>query len=164
MAARSARADPLIAEPFQDYYARHAGMRVLGPPITDLVRVAGVAAQYFEKGRIEDHRAAEGDPTWGLMYGRLTAELIEHDPSWFVNRTGITYATLGEAAAPQHRHAPPPGFSGGTTIVQNVIDARGMAREGMFVPYDARLRAAPGYYVPQTFWWTRSNAPPWASR
>ena len=48
-----------VAPPFRDYYARHAGARVLGPPITGLVLVEGIAAQYFEKGRIEDHRAAE---------------------------------------------------------------------------------------------------------
>jgi hypothetical protein len=149
---RSAHADPLVAEPFRDYYAQHAGMRVLGPPITDLILVDGIAAQYFEKGRIEDHRAAEADPAWGLMYGRLTAELIERDPTWYVNGTGITYATLGEAAAPEHRHTPPAGFTGGTIIVQNVVDAPVMAREGVFVPYDARLRAAPGYYVPLSFW------------
>jgi hypothetical protein len=149
---RIVHADPLVAEPFRDYYAQHAGMRVLGPAITDLVIANGIAAQYFEKGRIEDHRAEEADPAWGVMYGRLTAELIERDPNWSVNGTSITYATLGEAAAPQHRHAPPVGFSGGTSVVPNAIDAPAMAREGVFVPYDARLRAAPGYYVPLPFW------------
>jgi hypothetical protein len=108
---RTAHADSAVAEPFRDYYARHAGMRVLGPPITGLVIVGGYAAQYFEKGRIEDHRAEEADSAWGLMYGRLTAELIERDPSWFVNGTDITYATLREAAAPEHRHAPPAGLA-----------------------------------------------------
>jgi hypothetical protein len=148
----TARADNLVAEPFRDYYAQHQGMRLLGPPITDLVIVDGVAAQYFEKGRIEDHRAGEADPTWGLMYGRLTAELIERDPDWSVNGTGITYATLGEAAAPQHRRAPPFGLTSGTAVVSNAVDAPAMAREGVFVPYDAHLRAAAGYYVPLPFW------------
>jgi hypothetical protein len=149
---RTAHADSVVAEPFRDYYAQHAGMRVLGPPITDLVIVGGYAAQYFEKGRIEDHRAEEADSAWGLMYGRLTAELIERDPRWFVNGTDITYATLREAAAPEHRHASPAGFTGGTTVMPNAINAPAMASEGIFVPYDAQLRAAPGYYVPRSFW------------
>jgi sporulation and spore germination protein len=148
----SARADLLVAEPFRDYYAKHAGMRVLGPPITGLVIVGGIAAQYFEKGRIEDHRAEQADLAWGFMYGRLTAELIERDPSGLVNGTGMTYAILREASAPEHRHAPPIGFTGGTIVIPSAIDLPAMAGEGVFVPYDAQLRAAAGYYVPRLFW------------
>jgi hypothetical protein len=147
-----ARAQPAVAPPFRDYYAQHAGERVLGPPISGLVLVDGLAVQYFEKGRIEDHRAAESNPAWGLMYGRLTAELIEHDPDWPVNGTGITYAMLRAATAPEHRHAAPAGFGGGTAVVRGVIDAPGLTGDGVFVPYDSQLRAAPGAYVPLAFW------------
>jgi hypothetical protein len=152
MPPRQAQAESVVAEPFRDYYARHAGVRVLGPPITGLVLVDGLAVQYFEKGRIEDHRAAEPNPAWGLMYGRLTAELIERDPSWRVNGTNITYTTLREAASPQYRHAPPDSFAGGTAVVRGVIDAPGLAGDGVFVPYESQLRRAPGAYVPLAFW------------
>jgi hypothetical protein len=152
MPAAPGAAQSTVAPPFRDYYARHAGARVLGPPITGLVLVEGIAAQYFEKGRIEDHRAAEADPAWGVMYARLTAELIDRDPSGAVSGTSITYAALGEAAAPARRHAPPPNFRGGTAAVRGVIDAPGLSGDGVFVPYDAQLHPAPGAYVPLAFW------------
>src|SRR5262249_20809238 len=52
----SAQARPEVAEPFRDYYAQYQGIRVLGFPLTGLVEAGDYAAQYFEKGRIEDHR------------------------------------------------------------------------------------------------------------
>jgi hypothetical protein len=149
---RAAQAENGVAPQFRDYYEQHAGMRTLGPPITGLVTVDGVAAQYFEKGRLEDHYAAEPDPAWGVMYGRLTAELIERDPGWFVNGTTLTYAALGEAAAPQHRQPPPPGFVSGTALVRGAIRVPELAGDGIFVPYDAQLRAAPGHYIPRMLW------------
>jgi hypothetical protein len=48
---------PDVAEPFRDYYNRHQGIRVLGYPLTELAEANGYPAQYFGKGRIEDHRA-----------------------------------------------------------------------------------------------------------
>jgi hypothetical protein len=147
-----ARAQPTVAPPFRDYYAQHAGERVLGPPITGLVLEDGLAIQYFEKGRIEDHYAAEPDANWGIMYGRLTAELIARDPNWPVNATSITYAQLREATEPRYRHDPPAGFGGGTAIVPRVIGAPGLAGDGVFVPYDPQLRSARGSYVPLAFW------------
>jgi hypothetical protein len=50
----AARADPQIAEQFRRYYERHEGIRVLGHPLSDLLELQGVPAQYFEKGRIEE--------------------------------------------------------------------------------------------------------------
>src|SRR5215210_5407431 len=74
-----ARATLVVAEPFVDYYNAHQGMRVLGYPLSGLTQVEGHAAQYFEKGRIEDHRADATSPDWQFMYGRLTSELMERD-------------------------------------------------------------------------------------
>jgi hypothetical protein len=131
-----------VAAPFRDYYNQHQGMRVLGYPLTDLVEADGWTAQYFEKGRIEDHRAAVDDATWTFMYGRLTAELMQHDPRGNVNMTNMTYADLQRLNDPRLRHAPPAGFAGGTAPTN----------DGMFVPYDPQLRPAPGYNVAPYFW------------
>ena len=61
-----------IGRPFRQFYREHQGMRVLGAPQTGIREVAGYPAQYFEKGRLEEHRDAR-DAAWRLMYGRLTA-------------------------------------------------------------------------------------------
>lgn len=141
-----ARATPSIDERFRDYYDQHEGIRVLGYPQSELIEVHGYPAQYFEKGRIEDHRNEVTDPNWAFMYGRLTAELMQRAPQYAVNNTGMTYADLREAHQPRARKPAPPGFTGGTMTVS----------EGtwpvMFVPYDPQLRPAPGYTVPLYFW------------
>src|SRR3712207_6777501 len=72
----SAQAAVSVAEPFADYYNQHQGIRVLGYPLSGLEQVDGNPAQYYEKGRIEDHRMEERSPDWAFMSGRLTAELI----------------------------------------------------------------------------------------
>ena len=72
-----AQASSTVAEPFRAYYEQHQGMRILGYPITSLIETNGYQAQYFEKGRLEDHRADLNDAGWNFMYGRLAAELIE---------------------------------------------------------------------------------------
>lgn len=132
-----------VAEPFRDYYNQYQGIRVLGYPLTDLVAAdAGYPAQYFEKGRIEDHRDEVRDPNWAFMYGRLTAELIERSPRGSVNNTDTTYADLQRRNDPRLRHAPPPNLQVGKT---SSID-------GVFIPYDPQLRPAPGYYVAPYFW------------
>jgi hypothetical protein len=136
------RAQPAIAPPFVDYYARHAGMRLLGAPLTGLVMADGVPAQYFDKGRLEDHRQTATDPVWAFQYGRLTVELMEHDPDGSVTDTATTYRALREQAAPRYRHPPPPDAADGVAPTPL----------GVFVPYDARLQRAPGYYVPAVFW------------
>lgn len=139
-------AQPAVAEPFREYYQRHQGMRILGPPISGLVAVQGYPAQYFEKGRIEDHRAEIADPVWGIMYGRLTAELMQAEAQLPVSQTTLDYAALAEAADPAMRVAPPEGFSGGTA---EVFAGTWPAR---FIPVDPQLRPAPGYVVPGYFW------------
>ncbi len=138
-----AAASPVVADPFVEYYNAHEGMRVLGLPLSELVEVGSYPAQYFEKGRIEDHSSDVTDPNWAFMYGRLTVELIGlHDQELKVSGTDFTYADLEEAADPKHRVAPPPSFTGGTV---GVLD-------GMFVPFDSQLRPAPGYAVAPYFW------------
>jgi hypothetical protein len=131
-----------VTEPFQDYYDRYQGIRVLGYPMSDLVQHAGYPAQYFEKGRIEDHRRDEPNPNWVFMYGRLTAELMESAPLGRVSSSDATYSDLKKASDSALRSAPPPNFTGGTMQV-------GL---GMFVPFDAQLRPAPGYIVTSQFW------------
>lgn len=138
----TAAASPTVAEPFVAYYNQHQGLRVLGHPLSDLTQAQGYLAQYFEKGRIEDHRGEVQDPNWAFMYGRLTAELIERDPEGTVSSTSISYGYIGEAADPNKRQAPPKGFTGG---IRGVHD-------GMFVPFDSQLRPAPGYVVAPYFW------------
>jgi hypothetical protein len=132
----------VVAEPFASYYDTHQGMRVLGLPLSDLTEASGYSAQYFEKGRIEDHRIDVSDPRWAIMYGRLTVELTARDPGARVSGTNLTYGEVGRASAPSLREAPPPGFTGGTRGVH----------DGMFVPFDPYLRPAPGYVVAPYFW------------
>ena len=138
----SARADPHIDERFYEYYQRHDGMRVLGYPLTDLVELDGYPAQYFEKGRLEDHSGEPVAAGWSMMYGRLAAELVERALPSNVSGTSISYADLHNAADPSYRHGAPAQLRGGTQPTH----------DGMFVPYDAQLRVAPGYYVAPFFW------------
>jgi hypothetical protein len=136
------RAGPDVAEPFRAYYEQHEGLRVLGYPITDLMEVNGYAAQYFEKGRLEDHRVDQVAADWAFMYGRLAAELIERGDRIIVNGTSLTYADLKRSHDPAARRAAPTNLAG--------VTAR--AEGGIFVPYDSQLRPAPGYVVPSYFW------------
>lgn len=143
-ASTTVRQAPQVAAPFREYYAAYQGLRVLGAPLSPLREVDGYAAQYFEKGRLEDHRDAVTDPQWAFMYGRLTAELMgsatyQRQP---VNATSTTYGDLRERTLPMYRHAVPAHFTSGTLTLP----------DGVFVPYDPELRAAPGYIVPQYFW------------
>ena len=115
---------------------------MLGAPVTELTSTGSYPAQYFEKGRIEDHRADAPSPAWYFMYGRLTAELMERAPGQPVNTTQLTYGNLKAAMAHQGRTAVPRGFTGGTMAISG----------GRFVPYDAELRPMPGYIVPDYFW------------
>jgi len=131
-----------VAEPFDDYYRQHDGIRLLGYALSTLVTIQGYPAQYFEKGRIEDHRADIHDPQWAFLYGLLTAELMQRDPHGSVSATSVTYADLQSAADPQLRQSPPSGFTDGTVAVSG----------GQFVPFDSQLRTAPGYVVTPEFW------------
>ncbi|MEO6458215.1 MAG: GerMN domain-containing protein [Chloroflexia bacterium] len=131
-----------VAAPFRDYYNRHQGIRVLGHPLSGIMQIEGLPAQYFEKGRIEDHRARIADPQWAFAYGLLTSEIMQRDPNRSVSSTNITYANLHQASKPGRRVSPPPSFTGGTMSVAG----------GRFVPYNSFLRVAPGYVVPLYFW------------
>lgn len=115
---------------------------MLGAPVTELASTGSYPAQYFEKGRIEDHRAEAPSPAWNFMYGRLTAELMDQAPERPANTTHLTYGNLKAATAPQGRTAVLRGFTGGTMAISS----------GRFVPYDAQLRPVPGYIVPDYFW------------
>jgi hypothetical protein len=137
-----ARAEPAVAEPFRDYYDQHQGIRVLGYPLTGLVEADGYVAQYFEKGRLEDHRSDSVAADWTMMYGRLAAEMIERGGNTAVNSTTISYATLKRHHEPTHRYPPPADFVAGVAETPT----------GVFVPYDPELRPAYGYIVPKAFW------------
>jgi hypothetical protein len=135
-------AGPQVAEPFRTYYEQHQGLRVLGYPLTGLVEAGGYVAQYFEKGRLEDHRSDPVDSDWAIMYGRLTAELIERGGNTTVSDTTLTYAMLQRQHAPTSRHAAPEDFIAGVAETP----------AGVFVPYNPELRPAYGYIVPYDFW------------
>lgn len=139
-AASNAQTDTVIAQPFQQYYWRHQGPRVLGYVQSYALDLNGYTAQYFEKGRVEDHSHEVTNPAWSLMYGRLTAELMEFAPWFPVNGTSVTYGDL--RAFTEARWGVPEGLSSGTMPVAG----------GVFVPFDAHLNAAPGYVVPEYFW------------
>src|SRR5688572_13427833 len=55
-----------VEAPFRDYYDSHQGIRVLGYPLSGMMEIEGVPVQYFEKGRIEDHRTYIPDPRWAF--------------------------------------------------------------------------------------------------
>jgi lipoprotein-anchoring transpeptidase ErfK/SrfK len=115
-------------------------MRLLGASQSGIRKTNGYSAQYFEKGRLEDHRHETNDETWAMMYGRLTAELMDQAPQQLANNTNLTYADLQRARGEQH--VPPQAFVSGTVPVDG----------GVFIPFDAQLRSAPGYVVPDYFW------------
>ncbi|HEX5692794.1 MAG TPA: GerMN domain-containing protein [Roseiflexaceae bacterium] len=139
---------PAVAEPFRAYYETHHGLRMLGAPLTALIEVDGYPAQYFEKGRLEDHYADGVGGDWAIMSGRVAAELLDRAAATTANGTSLTYATLRRRNIPQLRHPVPEGFTAGVLPT----DA------GVFVPYDPQLRPAPGYLVALRFWEYITNA------
>jgi hypothetical protein len=141
--AMPSAADGRIAEPFAGYYAQQQGGRLLGGPVSPLVQVAGYPAQYFEKGRLEDHRGEVVDARWGFMYGRLPAELMVAAPQAAVSTTRLHYADLARRNNAVYRHPVPANYRGG------VLPLPGGE---VFVPYDPYLRAAPGFRVAPVFW------------
>jgi len=141
-AAPALAAAPQVAPAFRLYYARYHGLRVLGYPLSPAQQQETGLVQYFEKARLEDHRAAGGAGLWGLMYGRLTVELLEQASHVAVNGSDITYADIRWQSDPQLRVPPPAGFAGGTQD----------GPDGTFIPVDASLGVAPGHIVPPYFW------------
>jgi hypothetical protein len=131
--------DPL----FRDFYGKYQGLRVLGNPVGGLTSIVGFSAQYFEKGRIEDHRAETTNPAWAFLYGRLVPEMMDRNPAGAVSGTDKRYSDLRTLNDPRNRWPVPNGYRPGTTL---------MTKEGVFVPFDAQLRAVPGYKVPDFLW------------
>ncbi|HLH24982.1 MAG TPA: hypothetical protein VK066_20870 [Chloroflexota bacterium] len=132
---------------FAAYYDAYDGYRLLGTGISLEVDVDGRAAQYFEKGRLEDHAGESSDPNWQLLYGLLVDELHASLAPLPVGGdvSTLSYADLHALADPSERVAPPPGYSGEGTMT---IDADGTT----FVPFTADLSGAPGHLVPGSFW------------
>lgn len=130
---------------FGDYYGTHDGLRVLGEPISSGTSIGKYFAQYFEKGRIEDHTGESSDPNWQFMYGLLVDELQQGAINLPVGgeASTVTCATIKGQADAGQRVAVPDGFTGGT-----VARADGF----VFIPFTTDLSPAPGHYVPPAFW------------
>lgn len=150
-AARPDPEDYTLADVFVPYYGREGfdKDRVLGAPVSALVTVRTgsrlYAAQYFEKGRLEDHGDETGDPSLRFQFGLLVDELqrarsplpIGGDPS------SVTYARIHQLAQEDRRIAPPPNFVGHPHKNDD---------GSIFIPYSAALERAPGYNVSPYFW------------
>jgi hypothetical protein len=145
-ASRPVRPYPVDAI-FASYYASHDGPRVLGQAISPLTSSGGVAAQYFEKARLEDRRATNrsGDPAYDFEYGLLVDEMkaVRSLRPVGGDRSDVTYDTIQTLSDPSRRVAPPPDFTGN---VQERADG------SAFVPFSTDLSAAPGHIVPTYFW------------
>jgi hypothetical protein len=129
-----------IAARFSNFYNTHQGIRVLGNAVSNEINVGGYPAQFFEKARIEDHSRETSNPAWKIQFGLLTREMMVKYPTATVNNTSVTYGELERLAANLHAA---PAFKDG---VQPQADG------SVFVPWDAQLKAAPGFYAPAMFW------------
>ncbi len=120
-------------------------VRLLGRPLSPVLQYEGYQAQYFEKGRLEDHSAANPECPWSTQYGLLVDELVGAGAVLPVggDTSTLTYAGLGDASCSTCRAAAPEGFTGGV--------AEG-ADGSVFVPFDSALAPADGYLVPARFW------------
>lgn len=133
-----------VAPRFVAYYEAVDGFRVMGRAISPL-DVSGIPAQYFEKARLEDHRATETKPEWQFMYGLLVDELAAVRALVPVggDRSTVTYNEIATASDPSLRVPPPAGFSGGVAVLPN---------GDVFIPFSANLEPVPGHIVPKYFW------------
>jgi hypothetical protein len=132
---------------FGPYYDAYDGYRLLGTGISLGLPVEGRTAQYFEKGRLEDHTGESPDPNWQLMYGLLVDELHAALAPLPVGGdvSTLDYGGLHALADPGQRVAPPPDYPGAGT---QTVDEDGTT----FVPFTADLSGAPGHLVPGRFW------------
>jgi hypothetical protein len=141
-----------IETSFLRHYVEYDGLRILGNTLSPSTVYAGYRAQYFEKGRIEDHIGESTDPNWRFLYGLLVDELqIARVPLPVAGETStLSYGpsptaliNVADLAQELRREPPPPGFAGGT-----------MARSdgAVFVPYSQALRPAPGHNISSIFW------------
>jgi len=130
---------------FFDYYQANDGERLLGAPLTRVEIENGRSVQYFEKGKLEDHRKTVSDPAWQFSYGLMAEELLRAGPSLPVGgeKSTVTYADLQKLADPAKRVAPPKGFTNG--VYKN--------KDGtVFIPFTSDLSPAPGHNVAAIFW------------
>ena len=131
---------------FLAYYNQVDGPRVMGGAISPRTTSGGATAQYFEKARLEDHRATNrtGNPTYDFEYGLLVDEMkaIRSLAPIGGERSTVTYDALQTASDPSQRVAPPPGFTGNVVVGAN----------NTFIPFSADLSPAAGHNVPPYFW------------
>lgn len=119
-----------IAAPLRAYYWQNEGMRVLGLVPSETVEVHNLSAQYFEKGRLEDHRHEAGSAEWALAYTLHLDEqgaertitmqpfertVLTYDPdkpqAWQVERANIgTDAVVAAGQTPLALEPPPPRY------------------------------------------------------
>jgi hypothetical protein len=120
----------------------------MGQAISPLLTVNGVAAQYFEKARLEDRRASNrtGNVAFDFEYGLLVDEMqaIRSLRPVGGERSTVTYATLNQQSAAALRVPVPAGGEAGG-VVDNPDGTT-------FIPFSADLAAAPGHAVPAVFW------------
>lgn len=139
IAAPHTYAQDQAAEPFATYYWLHHGQHTLGLMQSPVLEVDGIRVQYFEKGRLEDHRQLTSNPREAVGYTPLTHALIANAPQLAIDGLPVTYGALHQYAA---KHPVPEGFAGGVQFMD----------QGVFVPADYGLAPVPGYIVPYQFW------------
>ncbi len=130
---------------FFDYYQNNDGARLLGAPLGPAIQEGTLRVQYFEKGKLEDHRQSTNDPLWRFSYGLLGEEMARAGGNLPVGgeMSTLTYDTLKNAAAEDKRVAPPKGFTSG--VHKN--------KDGtVFIPFSADLKPAAGHNVAAIFW------------
>ena len=127
-----------VGPQFAGYYQRVAGAKVLGPAIGPVLD----KAQYFEKGRLEDH-SAEFEGEWAYAYGLLVPELIGSQAKVRIaGHAGPTYADLTAKVSAGARVTSPSPAGG---LVNNPDGS-------VFVPFDVGLAGRSGHVVPAYFW------------
>lgn len=129
-----------VAEPFATYYWRHHGSHTLGRLLSPVLEIDGVRVQYFEKGRLEDHRHLTDNPAEAVGHTPLTHALIADAPQLAIAGLPVTYGALREQYGAMH--PVPDGFTGSVHRME----------QGVFVPADYGLAPVPGYIVPYQFW------------
>jgi hypothetical protein len=130
---------------FLNYYVRYDGLRILGNTVSPPTFYAGRFAQYFEKGRMEDHTGESSDPNWQFQYGLLVDELQIGQTVIPIGGevSTLDYSKINALAQEGARLPPPAGFTGGVATNSD---------GSVFVPYSQALRPAPGHNVSPIFW------------
>lgn len=138
-------ASPAVDAVFFDYYQANDGERLLGAPLTGAKLEDGKTVQYFEKGKLEDHRKTVSNPAWQFSYGLMAEELLRAGPSLPVGgeKSTVTYADLQKLADVAKRVAPPKGFTSGPYKNKDGT---------VFIPFTSDMSAAPGHNVAAIFW------------